>query len=111
MGAHALGDDATSINEQVTLNVAEANRLADYLKQYYETHPQYDGGEFLHLRLNPDMDTGALSTGWSIYSGENQPGIGPSMRMTIQSKDRVFVYISIGGVIHRLDTGLGAPPQ
>ncbi len=47
-----------------------ATLLAGYLRDFYEAHPDYAGGRFLQVRLNPDRDLGATSTGWDIATME-----------------------------------------
>ncbi len=44
--------------------------LADYLRTFYEAHPDYAGGSFLQVRLNPDRDLGNASIGWDIAAME-----------------------------------------
>lgn len=43
-----------------------AESLAHYLRTFYDAHPDYAGGSFLQVRLNPDRDLGATSAGWDI---------------------------------------------
>jgi autotransporter-associated beta strand protein len=44
--------------------------LADYLRDFYDANPNYEGGRFLQVRLNPDRDLGAVSAGWDISTME-----------------------------------------
>lgn len=43
-----------------------ARLLAGYLRTFYESRPDYVGGSFLQVRLNPDRDLGTTSAGWDI---------------------------------------------
>jgi len=45
-----------------------AKSLADYLRTFYDAHPDYAGGSFLQVRLNPDRDLGTTTAGWDISS-------------------------------------------
>jgi prepilin-type N-terminal cleavage/methylation domain-containing protein/prepilin-type processing-associated H-X9-DG protein len=47
-----------------------ATLLAGYLRDFYEANPDYAGGSFLQVRLNPDRDLGATSIGWDISTME-----------------------------------------
>jgi N-acetylglucosamine-6-sulfatase len=44
--------------------------LAGYLRDFYEANPEYAGGSFLQVRLNPDRDPGVISAGWDISTME-----------------------------------------
>ena len=45
-----------------------AGLLAGYLRNFYESRPEYAGGSFLQVRLNPDRDLGPTTAGWDISS-------------------------------------------
>ncbi|MGI9176342.1 MAG: sulfatase-like hydrolase/transferase [Pirellulales bacterium] len=45
-----------------------AGLLAGYLRKFYESRPDYAGGSFLQVRLNPDRDLGSTTAGWDISS-------------------------------------------
>lgn len=47
-----------------------ADVLADYLNDFYLTNPEYQGGKFLQLRLNPDRDFGNIDRSWRIANGD-----------------------------------------
>ncbi len=47
-----------------------ATMLAGYLRSFYESRPDYDGGSFLQIRLNPDRDLGTATAGWDISAME-----------------------------------------
>lgn len=103
--------ESTPVNRSVSTNPGQSGALADYLMAFYQSHPLYQGGAYVYLRLNPDNDTGSSDAGWFIYSADNQVDLSPSLNLSVQSRDKVWVYISVGGVIHRLETGLGAPAE
>lgn len=47
-----------------------ATLLAGYLRTFYEANPDYDGGRFLQVRLNPDRDLGNVNAGWDVSAME-----------------------------------------
>ncbi len=53
--------------------------LASYLMSFYADHPDYTGGSFLQVRLNPDSDFGNVNRAWTVAnadvvnSGTGQP--------------------------------------
>ena len=49
---------------------AASQRLASYLRDFYESNPDYSGGSYLQLRLNPDRDLGQSDVGWDISTIE-----------------------------------------
>jgi hypothetical protein len=40
--------------------------LGSYLRTFYEANPDYAGGSFLQVRINPDSGLGAANVGWDI---------------------------------------------
>lgn len=40
--------------------------LGGYLRTFYEANPDYAGGSFLQVRINPDSGLGAANVGWDI---------------------------------------------
>ena len=49
---------------------AAAASLAAYLNGFYEANPDYAGGKFLQLRLNPDSDFGAVNRAWTVANAD-----------------------------------------
>jgi hypothetical protein len=97
---------STTVNERVTLTASEADALGEYVANFYAQISEYAGDHTLYLRLNPDVDTGSENTGWRIYSQESPQFVQPVLQLSITSPEKVWVYISIGGDMHRLKTGL-----
>lgn len=104
--ANNLLTQSTPVNQRLSLNGSQATVLGEYLGDFYEQSPPYQGGKSLYLRLNPDADSGTSSGGWYVYSAEGPMSARPVLRLAIKSPEKVWVYISIGGEMHRLDTGL-----
>ena len=67
------------------------SRLSDYLWQFYNSNPDYSGGKYLHLRVNPEIgsinDIGGENVQFTIkaahYSNTNQE----RPALTIKLKD------------------------
>lgn len=57
-----------------TVLVASNAVLRTYLQNFYSSHPDYAGGQFVFLRVNPDSAPGAGNDAWNIGSGD---GIAP----------------------------------
>jgi arylsulfatase A-like enzyme len=53
--------------------------LGAYLRTFYQANPQYSGGSFVFLRLNPDADAGTGSLGWSVGAAE---GVASTLTIT-----------------------------
>lgn len=45
--------------------------MAGLLNAFYDGRPDYAGGAYLYLRLNPDMDLGLGTVGWDVAPVEN----------------------------------------
>ncbi len=48
-----------------------ADTLASYLGTFYDEHPDYSGGKFLQVRLNPDSDFGDVNRAWTIANADS----------------------------------------
>ncbi|MFZ5833577.1 MAG: sulfatase, partial [Planctomycetota bacterium] len=62
-----LGDDViTLLNSPgaFATNRDTSDALLDYLNDFYADNPEYEGGEYLYLRFNPDGLNGTSNAGW-----------------------------------------------
>jgi autotransporter-associated beta strand protein len=93
-----------------------AGLLAGYLRNFYESRPDYAGGSFLQVRLNPDRDLGTTTAGWDISSMDaptsptdprpfyfRQPGL--VYQLTV---DRSVITIDVSGGV-RTQSQAGHP--
>jgi N-acetylglucosamine-6-sulfatase len=60
----ALGGAATAVQS------APASGLTAYLQSFYASQPTYTGGQYLFLRLNPDVDAGVTNHNFTVYSAD-----------------------------------------
>jgi N-acetylglucosamine-6-sulfatase len=76
--------------------------LAEYLRDFYETNSEYDGGSFLQVRLNPDRVVPRdVDVGWDISTMEalNEAGTSlytfrqPSLVMQIKAVPEPSTYV------------------
>lgn len=101
----------TATRQRTEIAAGDSAQLATRLMEWYRSNPSYQGGSYLYLRLNPDADMGADTAGWTVRSADNSPDLLPGIRFTIVPRDKPWVYISVGGEIHRLETGLNTSAQ
>ena len=47
------------------------SRLTDYLQSFYESNPDYTGGKYIFLRINPSWDIGVNLQKYTISSASN----------------------------------------
>jgi N-acetylglucosamine-6-sulfatase len=93
-----------------------AGLLAGYLRTFYESRPDYAGGSFLQVRLNPDRDLGTTSAGWDISAMDaptsttdptpfyfRQPGL--VYQLTV---DRSVIKVNVSGGM-RTQSEVGHP--
>ena len=81
----------TSETQSVRVTSSPVSRLSDYLWQFYNSNPDYSGGKYLHLRVNPEIgsinDIGGENVQFTIkaahYSNTNQE----RPALTIKLKD------------------------
>ena len=102
---------STLAGQRVAIPAGDAALLGEQLMAWYRSNPDYQGGAYLYLRLNPDADTGADTAGWTIRSADSPVDLQPGIRLTITPRDKPRVYLSVGGEIHRLETGLDTAAQ
>jgi MYXO-CTERM domain-containing protein len=60
-----------------------AELLGEYLRDFYAANPNYAGGSFVQLRLNPDSDLGSGSQGWDIASANIQTYTGDTFNFKL----------------------------
>ena len=81
-----------SETQSVRVTSSPVSRLSDYLWQFYNANPDYIGGKYLHLRVNPEIgsinDIGGENVQYTIkaahYSNTNQE----KPALTIELKDQ-----------------------
>lgn len=63
---------AATVGDTIVRTDASASQtLTTLLNNFYDAQPGYEGGSHLFLRLNPDMNLGAVSVGWDLAPVEN----------------------------------------
>ncbi|MDA9592068.1 sulfatase-like hydrolase/transferase [bacterium] len=80
-----------SETQSVRVTSSPVSRLSDYLWKFYNSNPDYSGGKYLHLRVNPEIgsinDIGGENVRYTIkaahYSNTNQE----KPALTIELKD------------------------
>jgi len=45
------------------------SNLSDYIRSFYSANPNYNGGKYIFLRLNPNINPGNLAAKFFVYSG------------------------------------------
>jgi N-acetylglucosamine-6-sulfatase len=84
--------------------------LASYLRTFYESHPDYGGGSFLQVRLNPDRDLGSANVGWDISSMEAPTSATNPAPFTFRQPALVF-ELAVDRSMITLDVGTGLQTQ
>lgn len=81
--------DATLPDTATTIRSSLASGLSGYLRTFYQNHPNYTGGKFLFLRINPekfDM-SGEGNERFDIASAENtDPASRPKLHLSFESQ-------------------------
>ena len=114
-----LQDNVIKMGNHLSRTFADdtaAGLLAGYLRDFYNTRPDYAGGSFLQVRLNPDRDLGTTTAGWDISSMDAptsatdprpfyfaQPGL--VYQLTV---DRSVIKVNVSGGV-RTQTEAGYP--
>jgi N-acetylglucosamine-6-sulfatase len=87
-----------------------ATMLAGYLREFYDSRPDYAGGSFLQVRLNPDRDLGNATAGWDISAMEAPTSATNSAPFTFRQPSLVFELAADRSLI-TLDVGDGLQTQ
>lgn len=61
-----------SITTDTTGNVVTTpypSNLSDYIRSFYAANPNYNGGKYIFLRLNPNINPGNMAAKFFVYSG------------------------------------------
>ena len=95
-----------SETESVRVTSSPVSRLSDYLWQFYNSNPDYSGGKYLHLRVNPEIgsinDIGGENVQFTIkaahYSNTNQerPALTIELKDLSDVADKRFYRIRYG---------------
>ncbi len=87
-----------------------ATMLAGYLRTFYESHPDYEGGRFLQVRLNPDRDLGDATAGWDISAIEAPTSATNPAPFTFRQSALVF-ELAVDRSVVTIDVGDGLQTQ
>jgi arylsulfatase A-like enzyme len=95
-----------SETQPVRVTSSPVSRLSDYLWQFYNANPDYSGGKYLHLRVNPEIGSinaiGGESVQYTIkaahYSNTNQekPALTIKLKDLSDVADRRFYRVRYG---------------
>ena len=81
----------TSETQSVRVTSSPVSRLSDYLWQFYNSNPDYSGGKYLHLRVNPEIgsinDIGGEDVRYTIKAAHNDNSDQEKPELTIELKD------------------------
>ena len=77
--------------QSVRVTSSPVSRLSDHLWQFYNANPDYSGGKYLHLRVNPEIgsinDIGGENVQYTIKAAHSSnPNEEPAL--TIELKDQ-----------------------
>jgi hypothetical protein len=61
----------TTFSNEDTGVTSESSTLIPFIQQFYQTHPNYSGGQYLFLRISPDADTNSQAYKFYIYSANS----------------------------------------
>ena len=75
--------------------------LTQYLQDYYDNNPNYSGGKYLFLRVNPSFDVGVNNQRYMIYSAEvSDSALRPHLKLHYKTKaanpERTFYRVRYG---------------
>lgn len=87
-----------------------ATLLAGYLRTFYEANPDYDGGRFLQVRLNPDRDLGNVNAGWDVSAMEAPTSATNPAPLTFRQPALVF-ELTVDRTLITLDVETGLKTQ
>ena len=80
-----------SETDSVRVTSSPVSRLSDYLWQFYNANPDYSGGKYLHLRLNPEIgsinDIGGENVQFTIKAAHSSNTNQEKPALTIELKD------------------------
>jgi hypothetical protein len=79
----SLPDVATTVRSSL------ASGLSAYLRSFYESNPDYAGGQYLFLRINPeklDMSSEGNERYDVFASGNSNGQAGPKLHLSFQSQ-------------------------
>jgi len=81
----AFMDYRTSTNNQV-VSSSLASGLSPYLRDFYDANPGYSGGQYLFLRLNPELDAGTTDQHYLVVAAESAtPANRPQLHLALQA--------------------------
>ena len=82
---------AASETQSVRVTSSPVSRLSDYLWQFYNSNPDYSGGKYLHLRVNPEIgsinDIGGENVQFTIKAAHSNNANQVKPALTIELKD------------------------
>jgi len=87
-----------------------AGLLAGYLRDFYEQNPDYSGGSFLQVRLNPDRDLGGNVAGWDV-STMDAPTSATDPRPYYFRQPGLVYELTVDRSVIRIDVGSGVQTQ
>jgi len=77
--------------QSVRVTSSPVSRLSDYLWQFYNSNPDYSGGKYLHLRVNPEIgsinDIGGENVQFTINAAHSSNANQVKPALTIELKD------------------------
>jgi hypothetical protein len=80
-----------SETQSVRVSSSPVSRLSDYLWQFYNANPDYSGGKYLHLRVNPEIgsinDIGGENVQFTIKAAHSSNTNQEKPALTIELKD------------------------
>ena len=86
-----LYDDPDLLTQSVRVTSSPVSRLSDYLWQFYNSNPDYSGGKYLHLRVNPEIgsinDIGGENVQFTIKAAHSSNADQVKPALTIELKD------------------------
>lgn len=89
----------TTFSNEDTRVTSESSTLIPFIQQFYQTHPNYSGGQYLFLRISPDADTNSQAYKFYIYSANssaNKPKLNFRYDEFSENPTQLFYRIKYG---------------
>ncbi|MGC3990865.1 MAG: hypothetical protein QM796_14540 [Chthoniobacteraceae bacterium] len=77
-----------------TTGTITSTDFAAYIQGFYTANPNYTGGSYVFLRINPDADPGSSSVGYNLNTAENSSGK-PVLNLVVA--DNILDTVQFGG--------------
>lgn len=90
---------STASDQIIRTDDIASDKLVQILAAFYDANPNYDGGQYLYLRLNPDQNLGLTNAGWDLAPVENISHSGdPLFLITAVPEPVTAAYFAFGGL-------------